>query len=238
MGVSDVVADDDLTPRRARRARLLRRLHRRRAVVRRVPGRPRGRGPSRHLDHARPTASATACYSAIVRATKPADWTPAAVRAPSVTLPLARPRRPGRGVRLLRRNRLLLGALAASAAARSVVVGATGNGRAIGSAASRLRPSASNRSRPRSVDVDQVGPAARCARSAATRATPGPHIIPWPPGRGDRDALDPVAVGRERRAEDRQVVGRVVDRRRPDPAEAELARRPARTRRAALAHRS
>ena len=42
IGISDIVAEDALSRRAARRARLVRRLHRRRAVGLGVPGRPRG----------------------------------------------------------------------------------------------------------------------------------------------------------------------------------------------------
>src|SRR4051812_30585496 len=57
----------------------------------------------------------------------------------------------------------------------------SGNGSAIGSAARMLRPPASKRSSPRSVtSTTSVLPVSR--RSAAVRATAGPHIIPWPPG--------------------------------------------------------
>ena len=42
IGISDVVAEDRLSAGRARRARKLRRLHRRRALEGRVRGRPRG----------------------------------------------------------------------------------------------------------------------------------------------------------------------------------------------------
>jgi uncharacterized delta-60 repeat protein len=52
-----------------------------------------------------------------------------------------------------------------------------GNGRATGSGINRLRPSASKRSRPRSVtSITSVRPVR--ARSAARRATAGPHIMP------------------------------------------------------------
>ena len=60
-------------------------------------------------------------------------------------------------------------------------------------------------------------------RSAATRATAGPHIIPWPPGEAT-SGPDRAPVGVEAGADDRQVIGRVVDRRDPDPAQAEVAR--------------
>src|SRR5215471_189689 len=56
----------------------------------------------------------------------------------------------------------------------------SGNGRATGSAASRLRPLSSNRSRPREVTSTTSEVPVR-ARSVATRATAGPHIMPAPP---------------------------------------------------------
>ena len=54
LGISDVVADDTLTPGRSRRARQLRRLHRRRPVVRRISRRSRGGRPDGHLGHPDP----------------------------------------------------------------------------------------------------------------------------------------------------------------------------------------
>src|SRR5438105_3428849 len=55
-----------------------------------------------------------------------------------------------------------------------------GKGRAIGSVARRLWPAASNRSRPQLLtSVSAVFPSR--ARSAAMRATAGPHIMPCPP---------------------------------------------------------
>ena len=99
-----------------------------------------------------------------------------------------------------------------------------GNGSAIGSVARRLRPAASNRSRPSSeTSTSCVAP--WTARSAATRATPGPHIIPWPPGEATVTPSIGGAVGRQRRPDDRQVIGRVVDGRRPDLAQGQVARR-------------
>ena len=79
---------------------------------------------------------------------------------------------------LLRGRRLLLiGHIPRPTLDRAQSSVVTGNGSAIGSVASRLRPSASNRSRPRSrTSTSSVEPVS--ARSAATRATPGPHIIP------------------------------------------------------------
>ena len=52
IGISDIVAEDSLSPERARRARLLRRLHRGRAVRLRVPRGPAGGRPDRRHDHA------------------------------------------------------------------------------------------------------------------------------------------------------------------------------------------
>ena len=51
LGISDVVADDHLTPAERRRAGQLRRLHRRRADLRRVPRGPERRRPGRRLGH-------------------------------------------------------------------------------------------------------------------------------------------------------------------------------------------
>ena len=59
IGITDIVAEDRLIAGRARRARLVRRLHRRRPVDLRVPRRPGGRRADRHLDHARRTTSPT-----------------------------------------------------------------------------------------------------------------------------------------------------------------------------------
>jgi acetate---CoA ligase (ADP-forming) len=56
----------------------------------------------------------------------------------------------------------------------------TGNGSAIGSVASRLLPSSSNRSKP-SEAVSTTSDRPVRATSAAARATAGPHIIPAPP---------------------------------------------------------
>ena len=55
-----------------------------------------------------------------------------------------------------------------------------GKGSAIGSAASRLRPSSSKRSRPRSA-TSRTSVRPFRARSATARDTAGPHIMPWPP---------------------------------------------------------
>ena len=51
-----------------------------------------------------------------------------------------------------------------------------------------------------------------------------PHH-PVAAGRGDPQAVDPVAVGGDRRPEDRQVVRGEVDRRGPGPTQAETAGR-------------
>ena len=61
IGISDVVAEDRLSPRGARRARQLRRLHRRRALEGRVRGRARGRRVRAHLASSSRTRSPTAC---------------------------------------------------------------------------------------------------------------------------------------------------------------------------------
>ena len=53
IGISDIVAEDTLTPGAARRARQLRRLHRRRALLLRVRGRP-ARGRSAATSASRP----------------------------------------------------------------------------------------------------------------------------------------------------------------------------------------
>ena len=52
IGISDIVAEDALSPDAARRARLLRRLHRGRALRLRVPRRPAGGRPDRRHHHA------------------------------------------------------------------------------------------------------------------------------------------------------------------------------------------
>ena len=52
IGITDIVADDEPDAGRTRRARLICRLHRRRPVVRRVPGRPACRRAGRGLHHA------------------------------------------------------------------------------------------------------------------------------------------------------------------------------------------
>ena len=73
IGISDVVAEDRLTPGRARRARQLRRLHRRRALARRVRGgarRGRVRRTSRHVH----PEGADGLHGAIVKAKKPAGF--------------------------------------------------------------------------------------------------------------------------------------------------------------------
>ena len=97
--------------------------------------------------------------------------------------------------------------------------GFLGKGSEIGSGATRLLPSASKRSRPRSVRSSQSHSPV-VVRSAATcgdRRAPH-HAVA---GRaGHHGALDRAVVG-EQRAEDRQVVGGVVDGRRPRAPKAE-----------------
>ena len=69
-------------------------------------------------------------------------------------------------------------------------------------------------------DVHDVGAAARATRSAAARATPGPHIIPWPPAA----ATTVPSTGAPSRSSGPRIgrwSGRVVDRRRPRAAQAE-----------------
>ena len=61
VGISDVVAEDQLTRAGTGRARQLRRLHRRRAVVRRVPRRSRPRPDSPTSASPPPTRPPTAC---------------------------------------------------------------------------------------------------------------------------------------------------------------------------------
>ena len=61
-------------------------------------------------------------------------------------------------------------------------------------------------------DVDQRPSSRAAARSTATRATAGPHIIPCPPARRPSRPRS-RAIREERRTQDRQMVGRVVDRR-------------------------
>ena len=110
MGISDVVADDAPDPGRARRARQLRRLHRRRPVVRRVPRRAWRRSASTDIavdaDPRRRRRPA--------RRDRPGDQAGRLVaptgsgRGPAAT-PLADLPVAGRGRRLLRRRlRLLL----------------------------------------------------------------------------------------------------------------------------------
>ena len=62
------------------------------------------------------------------------------------------------------------------------------------------------------------------ARSAATRATPGPHIMPCPPGEATVAPSIVVPSVVITGPEDRQVVGRVVDRPAPRLADAEALR--------------
>ena len=61
VGISDVVAEDRLTPERAGRARQLRRLHRRRALEERVRGRARGGRLRARLASSSRTRSPTGC---------------------------------------------------------------------------------------------------------------------------------------------------------------------------------
>ena len=72
IGISDVVAEDRLTAGGARRARRLGRLHRRRAVARRVRAAPR-RGRVRRLGISFTHEVADGLHGAIVAAAKPAD---------------------------------------------------------------------------------------------------------------------------------------------------------------------
>ena len=89
----------------------------------------------------------------------------------------------------------------------------SGKGRAIGSGASRLRPSASNRSSPRSVmSVTSVEPVGQM--SAAARATAGPHIIPCPPAEATTAPFAPPTTRSV--ADDREMVRGEVDRGGPD----------------------
>ena len=96
------------------------------------------------------------------------------------------------------------------------------------------RPRRTGRDRAPTASIER-GVAPCTARSAATRATPGPHIIPWPPA----EATVTPSIGRpvlvEGRPEDRQVVGREVDGGRPDPPKPEVAGRGDQARRAARA---
>ena len=80
--------------------------------------------------------------------------------------------------------------------ARSGSVARTGNGKAIGSAASRLRPSSSKRSRPRSVTSMR----SVLAVDEQVRGDPGDARPPHHPvaaGRRDGDSRDGDAVGVE-----------------------------------------
>ena len=206
IGVSDVVADDSLSP--AERAS-------RGSFAGCIAGALSFAEYRAGLDaiglvdvEVTPTnAAADGLHSAIIRATKPAGWSASVDPAGQPSGPRGRAAGP----------RPPQGAAAGPAAAEGMSSSAlTGKGSAIGSVARRLRPSASKRSRPSSrTSISAVVP--RIARSAATRATPGPHIMPWPPADATvRPSIGPT-VRRQARAEDRQVVGRVVDGRRPDP---------------------
>ena len=93
------------------------------------------------------------------------------------------------------------------------------SGRSRGGSGPARRTGRARGRRRRSAPVRPVS-----ARSAATRATPGPHIIPWPPAEATVTPSIATAVDGQGRPEDRQVVGRVVDRRRPDLAQPEVAR--------------
>ena len=71
IGISDVVAEDDLTPEDAGRARLLRRVHRRCAVPLRVPRRPGRRPGFTDAEVVFTHEAAPGMHGAIVRAVKP-----------------------------------------------------------------------------------------------------------------------------------------------------------------------
>ena len=170
IGVSDVVADDDLSPASARSAAAS-------SAASRAPSRSASTAPASPpsaspTSRSAPThAEADGLYGALVRATKPRDWTPAVMR--DVDLP-----KPAADLPMVAGDGCCGGAAAAERRAAQSV--ATGNGNAIGSLASRLRPSASNRSRPSSATSTTWS-----ARRSRGRPRPapraGPHIIPWPP---------------------------------------------------------
>ena len=94
----------------------------------------------------------------------------------------------------------------------------------MGSAASRLRPSESKRSRPRSDDVEQVGLAVQHQIGGGARDARAPHHA-VAAGARDEGVRDRFAVAQQR-SDDRQVVGRVVDRRGPRPAQLDARRSP------------
>ena len=99
IGISDIVAEDSLTPGAARRARLVRRLHRRRPVD---LGVPRRASQAVGLTDVSITPSHTVVegmISAIIKATKPADARPL-----DRSRGAARPAPGRRGRRLLRRR--------------------------------------------------------------------------------------------------------------------------------------
>ena len=164
-------------PRRRRtgRARQLRRLHRRGPVLRRIPGRARRRRPRARSRSRRPTAVGGGLHGEIVRATKPVGWTMADIRPSGPS-----GRRPG--CRCWPRVNGCCGAgcgCSSSSRPRLTSIGEAGYGQHDGVGGEPAAAvAASNRSSPRSLTSirDLVVP--WTARSAATRATPGPHIIP------------------------------------------------------------
>ena len=94
-----------------------------------------------------------------------------------------------------------------------------GKGSATGSTDGE-RPRSSKRSiRKSATSTTSVRPSS--ARSAAHRATAGPHIMPWPHAHATERPSTSTPCGRHDRAEQGEVVGRVLDRRRPRLADAE-----------------
>ena len=89
MGITDIVAEDRLTPDGASRARLLRRLHRRRALVLGVPRRASRPSASTDVTLTPTHAVADGMVSAIVRRRKPADATAARSTSTPRELPIA-----------------------------------------------------------------------------------------------------------------------------------------------------
>ena len=182
---------------------------------------------------ARPAAASRRCSAG--HRGRPRRSTPTAVVAAvvGVLAARARARRPARGARRQPAGRrrpaasVAVDALRAASSRRvrgargGLSVGAdSGNGSAIGSGASRLRPCSSNRSSPRSV-TSTTSVAPRDGEVGGGLRDAGPPHHPVAAGGGDDGAGD-RAVGGEHRPEDRQVVGREVDGGRPRLAQPEV----------------